>query len=81
MITWNWSDTDCKNEWAIFTRFISLTGPFWCSHGLSNHLINGTDNRPFLFIWQSKSFYNKDIIHLHCVASGMKVSSYVDSDH
>ena len=32
MITWNWSDTDCKNEWAIFTRLISLTGP------LSDHL-------------------------------------------
>ena len=27
MITWNWSDTDYKNEWAIFTRLISLTGP------------------------------------------------------
>ena len=27
MITWNWFDTDCKNEWAIFTRLISLTGP------------------------------------------------------
>ena len=27
MITWNWSDTDCKNEWAIFTRLISLAGP------------------------------------------------------
>ena len=28
MIMWNWFDTDCKNEWAIFTRLISLTGPF-----------------------------------------------------
>ena len=27
MITWNWSDTDCKSEWPIFTRLISLTGP------------------------------------------------------
>ena len=27
MITWNWSDTDCKNEWAISTHLISLTGP------------------------------------------------------
>ena len=27
MITWNRFDTDCKNEWAIFTRLISLTGP------------------------------------------------------
>ena len=25
MITWNWFDTYCKNEWAIFTRLISLT--------------------------------------------------------
>ena len=33
MITWNWFDTDCKSEWAIFTRLItrliSLAGPFW----------------------------------------------------
>ena len=28
MITWNWSHEDCKNEWAIFTCLISLTGPF-----------------------------------------------------
>ena len=28
MLTWNWSDTDCKNEWAISNRLISLTGPF-----------------------------------------------------
>ena len=28
IITWNWFDTDCKNEWAIFTRCISFTGPF-----------------------------------------------------
>ena len=27
MITWNGFDTDCKNEGAIFTRLISLTGP------------------------------------------------------
>ena len=26
MTMWNWSDTDCKNEWAIFTHLISLTG-------------------------------------------------------
>ena len=26
MITWNRFDTDCKNEWANFTRLISLTG-------------------------------------------------------
>ena len=30
MITWNWFDTDCKNEWAIFTCLISLTGPLRC---------------------------------------------------
>ena len=29
MITWNWFDTDYKNELAILTRLISLTGPFW----------------------------------------------------
>ena len=27
MITWNWFDTDRKNEWAIFTCLISLAGP------------------------------------------------------
>ena len=30
MITWNRFDTDCKSEWAIFTRLISLTGPIKC---------------------------------------------------
>ena len=35
MITWNWFDTDCKNEWGIFTRLISLTGPFAASTELS----------------------------------------------
>ena len=29
MATWNWFDTGCKNEWAIFTHCISFTGPFW----------------------------------------------------
>ena len=27
MIKWNRFDTDCKNERAIFTRWISFTGP------------------------------------------------------
>ena len=27
MIKWNWSDTDYKNEWGIFTCLISWTGP------------------------------------------------------
>ena len=36
MITWNWSDTDCKNEWAIFTRLISLTGPLWTGHNIQD---------------------------------------------
>ena len=27
MVMWNSFDTDCKNEWTIFTRLISLTGP------------------------------------------------------
>ena len=27
MINWNRFETDCKTEWAIFTRCISFTGP------------------------------------------------------
>ena len=26
MIKWNRFDTDCKNEWAIFNRWISFSG-------------------------------------------------------
>ena len=33
MITWNWFDTDCKSEWAIFTRCISFTGTLLSSLG------------------------------------------------
>ena len=29
---------------------------------------------------RAKAFYKKEIIHLHCVASRMKVSNYADSD-
>ena len=28
MIRWNSLDITCKNEWAIFTHWISFTGPF-----------------------------------------------------
>ena len=28
MITRNWFGRNCKNEWAIFTHYISFTGPF-----------------------------------------------------
>ena len=28
MMKWNRLDTDCKNKWAIFTSWISFTGPF-----------------------------------------------------
>ena len=48
--------------------------------GSSDNLINGTDNCPIWFIWQNKSLYKKEIIHLHFVVSRMKVSNYVDSD-
>ena len=43
--------------------------------------IIGTDNLPIYFVWQNKSLYKKEIIHLHFVTSRMKVSNYdVDSD-
>ena len=29
VIKWNRCDTDCKNEQAIFTRWISFTGPLY----------------------------------------------------
>ena len=48
----------------------------WCTHGSSDHLINGTDNRPIQFIWQSKAFRRKKSF-TYIV---MKVSNYVDSD-
>ena len=35
MMMWNWFDTDYKNEWAIFTRLISLSGHllrFWLTN-------------------------------------------------
>ena len=40
---WNSLDITCKNEWAIFTRWISFTGPlyftdFWASSGKSKAL-------------------------------------------
>ena len=51
------------------------------TRGSSDHLINDTDNRPSDLSDGTKAFTRKKIIHLHFVASRMKVSNYVDSDN
>ena len=53
MTKWNRSDTDCKNEWAIFTGCVSFTGHFvlhplylllylWrvCTNNFCNHVVS-----------------------------------------
>ena len=47
MIEWNRIDTDCKNEWAIFTRSISFTDPtvkisFILPHSLYEIMLKST---------------------------------------
>ena len=55
MIKWNWFDTDCKNEWAIFTRLISLTGP----------LDQRNEEKNNICMNQSKQFNHNNLIYIN----------------
>ena len=77
MIMWKWSDTDCKNKWAIFARLISLTGPFILC--VKSNTIKFEDSAAYIKLnnekWGAKAFEKNESNSNACQEAKISVAN------